>query len=80
MPPKSTRTFAFLTQAFGKFAGAADDADAAPSPDAQFGFKVLLPLLDSALADWQKLKRTDLAAVNGQLRAAGKPELKLVGE
>ena len=77
MPPKSTRAFSFLDDALGKFAGAVDGADAAPSPDARSGYAVLTPLLDQSLADWQRLKAEDLAALNKQLRAAGKTELSV---
>jgi photosystem II stability/assembly factor-like uncharacterized protein len=70
-PPTSTHSFAFLDGALGKYAEAADSADAAPSPDARSGFAAVTPILDQALADWQRLKSTDLAALNAQLRAAG---------
>jgi hypothetical protein len=80
IPPHSTRTLAFLTQAIGKLGGAADDADAAPSPDALAGYDALMPMLEGALVDWQQLKSTDLAAVNAALRGAGQAELKLSGE
>jgi hypothetical protein len=75
MPPTSTRSFAFLDDTLGKYSGAADDADAAPSPDARSGFAALVPKLDQSLADWQRLKSEDLIALNVQLRAAGKKEL-----
>ena len=80
MPPKSTHTFAFLAQAFGKLGNAADDADTAPSPDAQAGYNALMPMLEGALSDWQQLQSTDIAALNAQLRNAGKAELKLIPE
>ena len=80
LPPHSTRTLAFLSQAFGKLAGAADDADAAPSPDALAGYDALMPMLDGALAAWEHVKSSDLAALNVQLRSAGQAELKLSGE
>jgi hypothetical protein len=75
MPPKHTQTFGFLAQALGKLANAADDADAAPSPDARAGYATLLPLLDATLARWQRVLATGLPPVNAQLKAAGKPEL-----
>lgn len=75
MPPKSTHTFAFLAQAFGKLAQAADDADAAPSPDARSGRVVLMPLLEQVLAQWQQLRSTRLVALNARLRSAGEPVL-----
>ena len=77
MPPKSTRTFAFLGGSLGKLMSAADAADAAPSPDARAGYTALMEMLDRALADWQRLKSEDLAALNARLRGAGKPELKV---
>ncbi len=78
MPPTSTRTFAFIAGAIDKLANAADDADAAPSPDARAGYAALIPMLERALIDWQQLKSADLAALNAKLRMAGKPELKVV--
>ncbi len=77
MPPKTTSTLAFLGGSLGKLASAADDADAAPSHDARSGYDALIPMLDSAMANWQRLKSEDLAALNAKLRAAGKPELKI---
>ena len=75
MPPKSTSTFRFLASALDKLASAADDADAAPSPDARTGYDALMPMLQCALDDWQRLKVEDLAALNARLKAAGKPVL-----
>jgi len=77
MPPRSTSTLAFLGGAIDKLANAADDADAAPSPDARTGYDALMPMLNRGLAGWQRLKSEDLAVLNAKLRAAGKPELKL---
>ncbi|WP_199268698.1 WD40/YVTN/BNR-like repeat-containing protein [Cognatiluteimonas profundi] len=78
MPPRSTQTFAFLAQAFGKLGNAVDGADGAPSPDAITGYDKLMPMLDATLGLWQALVSTDLAAMNAQLRGAGRPELSLV--
>ena len=75
MPPKSTSTLAFLAGSLGKLANAADDADAAPTPDARTGYAVLMPMLERTLGEWGKLKGEDLAALNSMLRAAGKPAL-----
>jgi photosystem II stability/assembly factor-like uncharacterized protein len=77
MPPKSTSTLAFLGGAMGKLANAADDADAAPSPDARTGYDAVMPMLNRELVDWQRLKSEDLASLNAKLLAAGKPELKI---
>jgi photosystem II stability/assembly factor-like uncharacterized protein len=70
-----TRSLAFLSQALGKIAQAADDADAEPSPDARSGHAVLLPTVETVLAQWQGLLDKDLPAVNAQLRSAGLAEL-----
>ena len=48
------------------------DAEAAPSVDAQNGFKALLPMVDAELNSWDKLKSRDLVALNAKLKAAGK--------
>jgi photosystem II stability/assembly factor-like uncharacterized protein len=66
-----TRSLAFLSQALGKTAQAADDADAEPSPDARSGYAVLVPIVDDALGRWQQLLDKDLAGVNAQMRGAG---------
>jgi photosystem II stability/assembly factor-like uncharacterized protein len=75
MPPTSTRSFAFLSGTLGKYAEAADGADAVPSPDARSGYVVAIARLEQSLAEWQRLKSEDLVALNAQLRAAGKAEL-----
>ncbi len=80
MPPRSTQTFAFLEQAFGKLGNAVDGADGAPSPDAITGYDKLMPMLDTTLGLWQQLVSTDLAAMNAQLRGDGQPELSLATE
>lgn len=71
MPPHTTDNFRFLDDAFGSLASAADDADAAPSPDARAGYAALMPKLDGALAQWQSLKSNGLPALNAKLKAAG---------
>jgi photosystem II stability/assembly factor-like uncharacterized protein len=76
MPPTRTTSFAFLSQALGKLANAADDADTAPSPDARRGYDALVPMLDRALAAWTHLEASGVAPLNDALRGAGKPELK----
>ncbi|MGE4072766.1 MAG: WD40/YVTN/BNR-like repeat-containing protein [Lysobacterales bacterium] len=75
MPPRSTHSFSFLAQALGKLAHAIDSADAAPSPDARQGLATLTPMLEQSLSDWKKLSTVELAAVNAQLRRAGKARL-----
>ena len=60
-----------------KLAGAVDNADAAPSPDAVAGFDKLQPPLAATLAAWDGLKTGDLAALNAALRKAGQPAIEL---
>ncbi|MCE5232800.1 MAG: hypothetical protein ABFC67_03095 [Mizugakiibacter sp.] len=73
LPPTTTASFRFLDDALGKLMAAADGgADAAPSPDAQAGYAALSAKLDATLADWQRLKAGDLAALNDKLHAAGR--------
>ena len=80
LPPKNTRTFVFLASAMDKLANAVDDADVAPSPDTRKGYATLMPMLDRALAAWDRLKSTELAALNAQLMTAGKKPLLVVEE
>jgi len=80
MPPTRTTSFAFLSQALGKLANAADDADTAPSPDARRGYDALVPMLARALTSWTQLEASDVAPLNDALRSAGKPELEYGAE
>jgi photosystem II stability/assembly factor-like uncharacterized protein len=75
LPPNTTTNFRFLADALGKLATAAGGADAEPSPDARAGFAVLAPKLDRALAEWSRLKQTELAALNQRLRESGRQPL-----
>ena len=75
--PTSTRSFAFLARALGKLGNAADDADAAPSPDALRGYDALMPMLERNLADWHQLLATDLVTINSQLHGVGQPALEV---
>jgi hypothetical protein len=76
MPPKTTQNFAFISQALGKLANAADDADAKPSPDALSGYETLGPMLDRALSEWKTLLSTNLSALNTKLRDNGQSALE----
>ena len=71
-PPRDTHNFKFLADALAKLQAAVAGADAAPSVDAQNGFKALLPIVDAELKAWDELKSRDLAALNAKLKAAGK--------
>ncbi|HTA65507.1 MAG TPA: hypothetical protein VK753_08380, partial [Xanthomonadaceae bacterium] len=74
-PPKSTSTLVFVADGLDKLLAAVDDADAAPTTDARTGYARMLPMLDGVLAAWERLKTTDLAALNARLKEAGKPML-----
>ncbi len=77
MPPTTTQSFAFLAQSLDKLARAADDADVSPSSDARVGYAALMTMLERTLSQWKNLEYVDLAALNVQLRAAGKPGLAI---
>ncbi|HSN01208.1 MAG TPA: hypothetical protein VLS52_09395, partial [Rudaea sp.] len=76
-PPRDTHNFKFLAGALAKLQGAVDGADAAPSVDAQNGFKALVPMIDAQLKAWDQLKLRDLAALNAKLKATGKAPIEL---
>jgi hypothetical protein len=76
-PPRDTHNFKFLAGALAKLQGAVDGADAAPSIDAQNGFKMLVPMIDAELKAWDELKSGGLAAVNAKLKAVGKESIDL---
>ncbi|HEY2346590.1 MAG TPA: hypothetical protein VGH80_12050 [Xanthomonadaceae bacterium] len=74
-PPKSVRTIGFVSSALDKLAGAADDADADPSPDALAGYAAVAPMADQVIEQWRQFKDGELVALNAMLRAAGRPAL-----
>lgn len=76
-PARDTRNFKFLADALAKLQGAVAGADAAPSIDAQDGFKALVPMVEATLKSWNELKTRDLAALNAKLKAAGKTPIDL---
>ncbi|HST26775.1 MAG TPA: hypothetical protein VLK26_00225, partial [Rudaea sp.] len=75
-PPRDTHNFKFLADALIKLQHAVDGADAAPSVDAQHGFRALVPMVDAELKAWNELKSRDLAALNAKLRAAGREPIE----
>ncbi|MBS0555919.1 MAG: hypothetical protein JSR27_00740 [Proteobacteria bacterium] len=76
-PPRDTQNFAFLAGALAKLQVAVDGADAAPSIDAQNGFKALVPMVDATLQAWHDLQSRELPALNAQLKAAGKEPIRI---
>jgi hypothetical protein len=76
-PPRDANNFKFLGDALAKLLSAVDGADAAPSVDAQNGYKALASMVDATLGVWDELKSRDLAALNARLKEAGKEQVKL---
>lgn len=76
-PARDVRNFKFLGEALGKLQDAVAGADAAPSIDAQNGFKALVPMVDATLKSWEEFKSHDLAALNAKLKAAGQEPIKI---
>ena len=77
LPPSSTTSLRFVAETLGKVAGAADGADAAPTPDAEKGYAAAKALLDRELGEWKAFKATQLAAINAKLKSAGQKPLSV---
>jgi photosystem II stability/assembly factor-like uncharacterized protein len=77
LPPKSTTSLRFLDSALQKVEAAVDGADAAPSNDVHTGYAKLRPIADTALRTWTEFKKTDVAALNAQLKAAGQEAIAI---
>lgn len=60
IPPNTTTNVRFVDQTLTTLYGAADGADAAPSPDALAGYAAIEPVLDRLIEAWSVLKRDDL--------------------
>jgi len=80
VPPKSLPSLEAAKRGLAALAGAVDEADAAPSPDAVAGFEKIQPPLAAALAAWDELKAKDLAVLNARLKAAGVAEVGVTGK
>jgi hypothetical protein len=55
-PPTDWKSLRALNLALGRLAGAVDNTDDPPTPDAAAGFEKLLPAVDQALAAWEGVK------------------------
>ncbi|HJT98509.1 MAG TPA: hypothetical protein VJ696_09360, partial [Rhodanobacteraceae bacterium] len=77
LPSSRTTSLRFVGETLGKLAGAVDNADAAPTPDAESGYTVATALLDRELAAWEEFKKTKLAAIDAKLKAAGQKALAI---
>jgi photosystem II stability/assembly factor-like uncharacterized protein len=69
--PRRTDSLRALGMQLGKLQQAVDAADADPTTDVQTSYAVLSQTLTATLDQWQQLKRTELAALNADLKAAG---------
>jgi photosystem II stability/assembly factor-like uncharacterized protein len=69
-PPQRTDSLRALSMNLAKLQHAVDGADADPSADAVASYANLDGTLDSTLDAWRQLKRDELAALNGKLKAA----------
>ncbi len=74
-PPPRTDSLQALSTDLGKLEGAVDGADADPGPDERASYATLSSMLDSTLAEWQRLRDRDLAKLDAELRAAGEAPL-----
>ncbi|MEO7432831.1 MAG: hypothetical protein ABIR62_12590, partial [Dokdonella sp.] len=79
IPPNSTTSLRFLSDALGKLALAANGADADPTADARAGLELLQTKVEHAIADWSRLKENELPSLNQRLRASGKKPLPTKG-
>jgi hypothetical protein len=70
-PPQRTDSLRALSMNLAKLQHAVDGADADPSADAVASFTSLDGTLGTTLDAWTQLKRGELAALNGKLKAAG---------
>ena len=75
-PPVGIVSAASLNAALSNLLVLVEAADSAPTGQAASTFTTYRRLLDQQLAKWDALKRTDLAALNAQLRQRGMPLLK----
>ena len=76
-PPRRTDSLRALSMNLDKLEQAVDGADADPSADAMTSYATLSQTLTATLDAWQQLKRTDLATLNAQFKAAGEKPVAL---
>jgi hypothetical protein len=75
-PRRSIESLGWVGAALRSLAEAVDGADAEPSPDARAGLTNLQPIAARALARWERLVTSGLAALNDTLRAGEAPPIE----
>ena len=73
--PEKLGSMAYVEHALEALQPAVENADGAPSPDAEKGFLLQKANAEKAMAEWQKLKAAQEPALNAALQAAGQPAL-----
>jgi hypothetical protein len=77
--PAKVGSLAYVTGAMDALQPAVENADGAPSPDAQKGFALQKANAAKAIAAWQSLKASRVPALDTDLKAAGLPALGSAG-
>ena len=79
VPPsgKQPENLSTLNQHFGQLLNVVDSSDAAPTTQASAVYQQLEDALGSLLAQWKKLRDSDVAALNASLKKAHVEELDL---
>jgi hypothetical protein len=75
-PAKALTTLRYLSETLRTLSQAIDGADGAPSPDARDGLAKVEALIPPVLAEWDRVQRAELAALDEQLRQSGAPPIR----
>ena len=75
-PPRHIETLRWLGGAVGGLREAVDGADATPSAESRESLARLTPLVDAALAAWDRFVASELPALNAKLTAAGRKPIE----
>lgn len=71
VPPLRADSLQALSSYLDGLESAVDGADADPSPDALSSYATLSRKLTETLAEWARFEKSDVAKLNGRLKAAG---------
>ena len=75
IPPRSPDSLRGLASRLGSLQEAVDGADAPPSPDVRAAWAAAEHATEAVLAAWQRLRTTDLAALDRELTRVGEAPL-----